>query len=365
MSDREPRDVGLRRPWAERLVWGGADDPRGGAWIRAALGPAELVYRLAVAARNAAYDHGLLRAARPAIPTVVVGNLAVGGAGKTPFTAWLARDLLSAGRRPGVVLRGYGRDEPAAHALLNPGVPLIVDPNRVRAVAAASRAGAEIAVLDDAYQHRKLLATARIVLVAAESLRRAPALLPRGPWREPLSAARRADLIVVTRRSVDARSAAESEAELARHAPGVPRARVFLDSGDIREIVEGRLGERALDALRRAGGSAAPVAIAGVAQPDAVWEALDRLGVRCARRIALGDHHRYTHEQVRALTCLAGPAGILTTLKDAVKILPLAPAYRPLYVLTQEVRWETNREGWEALRDRLAAPRAAARPGGS
>ena len=117
---REPRFV-------ERL-W--RSDTAGAVLGRAALAPAQALYAGIVAIRGAMYDTGLLRSHDLALPAISVGNLSVGGTGKTPVAAWIAAELLSRGARPAIVLRGYGDDEPLVHATLNPSVPVIVSPDR-------------------------------------------------------------------------------------------------------------------------------------------------------------------------------------------------------------------------------------------
>src|SRR5690349_18685175 len=147
-------------------VWFGTD-----AWARGgrlALAPLEAVYGAAVTLRGKLYDAGILRTRETAIPAVGVGNLSVGGTGKTPFAAWIARALANRGARPAIVLRGYGEDEPLVHRVLNPTIPVIVAADRVRGTVQARSTGADIAVLDDAFQHRRARRRADIVLVSAD-----------------------------------------------------------------------------------------------------------------------------------------------------------------------------------------------------
>src|SRR5690348_7442624 len=132
----------------------------------------------------------------PVLPTLSVGNVTVGGTGKTPVAAWIAAELIDRGARPAIVLRGYGDDEPLVHARLNPDVPVIVAPDRLEGIARAAASGADVAVLDDAFQHRRAQRTADIVLVSAERWTRTPRLLPAGPWRESLRALRRTSMIL-------------------------------------------------------------------------------------------------------------------------------------------------------------------------
>ena len=107
-----------------------------------ALAPLGWSFAAVVAARNALYDRGLFAADDAHLPALSVGNLSVGGTGKTPVAAWAAARLAERGAHPAVVMRGYGNDEPLVHARLNPGVPVIADADRVRGMAAARAAGA-------------------------------------------------------------------------------------------------------------------------------------------------------------------------------------------------------------------------------
>src|SRR5471032_2745808 len=167
----------------------------GGVWessaigarvVRAALIPFSWVYAATVAARNAAYDRGWLRSHRLALPAISVGNLSVGGTGKTPVSAFIAARLAELGARPAIVMRGYGGDEPLVHARLNPGIPVVVTADRVRGTADARANGRTVVVLDDAFQHRRAKRDADLVLLSAD--RAGPVrALPAGPWREPLT----------------------------------------------------------------------------------------------------------------------------------------------------------------------------------
>src|SRR4029077_17671057 len=134
------------------------------------------------------------------LPTVAVGNLTVGGAGKTPIAAWIADWLLRHRARPAILLRGYGGDEPLVHARLVPQAIIQANPDRGRGAALARGAGADVLVLDDAYQALGVSRDLNLALVAVEQLRYAPWPLPAGPWREGWSALNRANGIIVTRK---------------------------------------------------------------------------------------------------------------------------------------------------------------------
>src|SRR5207247_2109299 len=130
-------------------LWGGAPLAR---VARLPLVPLAALYWGATRVRAAVYRAGWRHVARLPFPTVAVGNLSVGGTGKTPLAAWIARYYAQRGRRPAILLRGYGGDEPLVHQRLAPEAVVVADPDRVAGARAAQRRGADLAVLDDAYQ---------------------------------------------------------------------------------------------------------------------------------------------------------------------------------------------------------------------
>src|SRR5207253_9868766 len=146
----------------ERL-WHGPASPRVRA-ARWALAPAETLYRATIALRNAAYNKRA-RVQHADVPVVSVGSLLVGGAGKTPFTRWIIEHYLVRNIKPALLHGGYADDEPQLHRLWHPGLPVIAARDLVRAARAAVAAGAQVLVLDDAFQHRRLARELDIVLV--------------------------------------------------------------------------------------------------------------------------------------------------------------------------------------------------------
>ncbi len=306
-------------------------------FLSVCLAPAEQAYRLAVTARNWGYSKGLLRSGRATIPAVAVGNLTVGGTGKTPVSAWIARRLQASGHSPAVVMRGYGGDEETVHRLLNPAIPVCVSADRVKATERAAEAGANVAVLDDAFQHRALRANAYIVLIAAEEWVEDPRLLPRGPWREPLTALRRAQLLVVTRKIAPPAESLRVREALARHFPATPLAQAYIGVSRLARYEEGQL-----HILPSAMGFRAALAVAGVARADAVWEQLRMLGITMDRCSAFPDHHRFRARDIAAIQKATANGPLIATLKDAVKLSPLLPADMAIYVPVQHVDWEAG-----------------------
>lgn len=332
-------------------VWYGRS--AGNIVVRAALWPLAKAYNMAVTARTRLYDTGVWRAQAPALPTISVGNLTVGGTGKTPFAAYLAAELRRRAR-PAVVLRGYGGDEVAVHRALNPDVPVVVNPDRTAAVLAARAAGADVVVLDDAFQHRRIARNADVVLLSAEQLQRPRRLLPAGPWREHLEAAKRADLLVITRKSAtraDADAAAES---VRRDVPGIPVIQVSLAP---RALVSATGAETLpLDRLR----GTQVVAIAAIGEPDLFRAQLESLGARVALR-PFRDHHAYSADEIAELAAAVPVGGMaVCTLKDAVKLAGRWPGPNRLWYVSQQLVVDQGVEEVNRLLERVITGRAAA-----
>lgn len=328
-----------------------------GAALRGALRPAASLFGGVVALRNELYDRGRLRVRGASIPAVSVGNIAVGGAGKTPVAAWLARQLVFHGATPGIVMRGYGGDEPLVHRELNPDIPVFLYADRAGGIQAAARAGCDVAVLDDAFQHRRAARTEDMVLLAADSWTGTTVLLPAGPWREPLPAVRRASLVLVTVKDAG-RAVVDGVLEsVASVAPAVPRAVARLAPEELRSLWGD--SAQALGTLR----GRRVLGVAAIADPDPFFAALERLGANVTRMV-FSDHHRFTARDVAAIRAGAGGQDLVVcTLKDAVKLRavwsPEAPA---VWYVSQGVSIEQGTNEVSALIRRLLAARAAGEP---
>lgn len=331
-----------------REVWAGGGGVAGAA-LRLLLAPAEAAYAGAVAARNGAYDRGWLPSERVGVPVISIGNVTVGGAGKTPFAAWVARRLREWGRRPAIALRGYGEDEILLHRELNPDVPVFRGKRRVEAAREAAAAGCDAVVLDDAFQHRALARDLDIVLVPVEGWEARPRLVPRGPWRESPRALARADLIVLTRKSADGARAARVGAQVTRMHPGkpviqcalLPSRLVPLHGGAAREI--GTLAGRKV------------LGVAALAVPDPFIEHLTEAGAE-ADAATYPDHHPFDQDDAVDLVEWAGGRMMVMTHKDAVKLRPLLPSSTDAWVLEQSVTIESGADALEAaLRRALEA----------
>jgi tetraacyldisaccharide 4'-kinase len=347
-------------------IWFGDGAVAGAA--RVALTPLEWAYGGVVALRGALYDAGVLPSHEPRLPAVSVGNLTVGGTGKTPVAAWLASELAARGARPAIVLRGYGDDEPLVHRRLNPALPVITSPDRLAGIERAAAEGADLAVLDDAFQHRRARRVADVVLVSADRWARGRRLLPAGPWREPLRALRRASIAIVTRKACTRANAEVVRDALLRAAPAVPVAVGHLALGELRSALAAPIGGRSSSLAGSAAGDASlSLAALQGARVHAV-SAVGDAGAFAAQLAALGatvrassfpDHHAFTRLDAEQLARAEG-AGSLTvcTLKDAVKLAPLWPREAPpLWYVSQQLLIDSGHGTIEALVNALLAAR--------
>jgi tetraacyldisaccharide 4'-kinase len=270
---------------------------------------------------------------------ISVGNLTVGGTGKTPVVEWVARWYRQQGKRVAILSRGYGSaDGPNDEALVLeenlPDVPHLQGKDRAElARIAVDELEAEILVLDDGFQHRRLARNLDLVLIDALAPFGSGQLFPGGTFREPLSSLARAGLILITRsRSVSADRLAALRGEVARRAGKVPIATVdFPATG-----------------LLRGGGEAEPIetirgkkigAFCGIGHPEAFARTLADLGAQVVDLRPFPDHHPYRAEDIRDLEGWArrlGADGVVTTQKDSVKIRLAELGNQPLWAVRIE-----------------------------
>jgi tetraacyldisaccharide 4'-kinase len=333
---------------------------------RAGLAGLALPYGLAVAARNAAYDRGWLPTHRAAVPVLCVGNLTLGGTGKTPLVAWLARLARAHGIEPAIVSRGYAAarggtsDEAAELAVVLGGILHVANRDRVAGVATAVERGATATILDDGFQHRRLARDLDIVAIDATDPFGCGHLVPRGLLREPLGGLRRAGAVVLTRASsVDARRREAIRSSL-RTACGDRVPVVWAEADHAPARLRDISG--ALWPLERLAG-ARVVACAAIGNPAAFRRTLDAVGADVARFRAFADHHAYGGGDIDRLAQTADDVGadlIVTTVKDLVKLRRTEVGGRPLVALEIELEITQGRGDLERLvLDVLAAARGS------
>jgi tetraacyldisaccharide 4'-kinase len=326
--------------WLDTL-WYGDSAPADRPLARGALRVASVGFGAGVRVRNALYERGLLGAARISGARVVsVGNLNVGGAGKTPSVIFLAEWAKACGKKVAVLSRGYGRgsadvrivrgdalssasevgDEPRLIAARLKDVPVLVGPDRaVLAARAQTELGADFILLDDGMQHRRLARDVDIVVVDAEAGFGNGRVLPYGPLREPLEALERAHLIWLR------------ESDGARPLP-LPEEKVVRTRHAATQLVKPGAAPVAATEL-----SGQPVvAFAGIARPDGFFRAVKATGAEVKAERAYADHHTFTAGELHELRSLAMQHGaqLVTTEKDQQRL----PDDLTAYVLRVEVR---------------------------
>ena len=275
------------------------------------------VYYIAVSYVAWTYKVGIRKVHKAGLPVVSVGNLTLGGTGKTPLVMFLADYLVSSGRRPAILTRGYGGDENRMLTDELAEVPVYVGQDRVRSAKEAKRKGAEILILDDGYQHRRLERDLNLLLLDSVSPFGNGCLFPRGILREPESAIERADMIVLTktdRLSMNRRK--DLVTHLSRMAPGKPiilsrhRPSFLSDVTDASYAAESICGKKVS-------------LVSGIADPDYLSFMVEGLGATIVSRIDYIDHHSYSQSDINHIEESSrhhGSENIIITKKDYVKI---------------------------------------------
>jgi tetraacyldisaccharide 4'-kinase len=350
---------------AERVTSAWDDELTGatGATLRAAAA----AYRGLVETQRWLYGRGVLRPRSLACPVVSIGNLTVGGTGKTPAVELAVRTLAEQGHRPAVVSRGYGRktrgiqivadvatirlepeeagDEPFLLARRLPGVPVVVGIDRWAAARVALEScGATAIVLDDGFQQRTLATSLEIVMARARRPWGNGRLLPAGPLREPLRALARADVVVASGiGDVRADEVVPAAARYAPHAPLLTATLAPVGCWDARRMEPVPLSR--LEGAR-------VVPFAGIAAPAAFAATLRELGV-AGDLVAFPDHHWYSAADIRALEARAADAeALVTTEKDWVRLRGLLGAGPPLYVVSVALRIGSGADDWRRAFER-------------
>jgi tetraacyldisaccharide 4'-kinase len=339
-----------RRPRIENLWFGKL------RWtqraIVAALLPMSVAYRAGQSLRNTFW-----RFAKKSVATrtISVGNLTVGGNGKTPFTLFLASRLQAQGLSVGIVSRGFGRNTEGAAALVSDGTtpklspeaagdepammaksfrgPIAVARLRIDGIALLGKiAHPDIIVLDDAFQHRALARDVDLVLIHRERGFGNGHLIPAGPMREPLRALRRADAVIIVSSGIPDRPSAITSQQMnaisqvpTLHATLRPKALIHSEQGNWTEAPIAMAGRRVL-------------AVSGLADPSGFYAMLHEIDTDMVGVLEYPDHHVYTPSDWQTIVKAAADADIvLTTEKDLVKLEKFPFARDSLYALRLEV----------------------------
>ena len=332
----------------------------GAAAVRAVLAAAEPVYAAGIRYRNRRYDRGWAEIHRVAVPVISVGNLTLGGTGKTPLVKWIARWLCERQIRVALVSRGYGaeqggRNDEAVeleHAL--PDVPHLQNPDRVAAAQIAiEELAAQVILLDDGFQHRRLARDLDIVLLDAWEPFGFGHLFPRGTLREPISALRRAQVVCLTRadqidaeRRTEVRERVEQANPNAAWCEAVHKPQNLLSASGSSEPVEKLRGQRV-------------AAFCGIGNPAAFRRTLQSLQCEVVAWREFPDHHAFSAADVASLKDWASGQSVdavVCTHKDLVKLQVDNFAHFPLRALVVELQLSVGEAELQAALNRVVTP---------
>jgi tetraacyldisaccharide 4'-kinase len=319
--------------------------------------------------RALSYRLGLLRSRRLPCPVISVGNIALGGTGKTPTVAWIADYLMRRGRKVAVLSRGYGGsaagelrvvcdgtaillppeeagDEPCLLAARLPGLIVVIGADRYQSgMLALETLRPDVVLLDDGFQHLKLQRDLNILLLDARNPMAGGWTLPAGMLREPPAAAERADLVLYTR--------CPEEGPRPDLFPGKPSCWTKHQFSGIVPLAGGEP-----ETLPSAAGCRV-MAFAGIADPEAFYAGLEQAGVSLVTTLSFPDHSPYGAAELAAILRLQTASRstvLLTTQKDAVKLAPYAAALKGCYAVVLELGFQDAGPLEQAL-DRVMAGR--------
>lgn len=326
--------------------------------VRVLLYPLSLLYGRIVHLRTRLYEKGWLKPKRLDSTVISVGNLTVGGTGKTPMVLWLAEKFIAQGKRVAILSRGYRGANGTSDEIellkrrLGSRVLFGVGKDRFQAgVALASKERVDIFLLDDGFQHLQLSRNLNILMLDGSVQLKNEWLLPAGVLREPISACRRADILIVTRNTERPDVEAEDSRKLSIFYPqtrllGFRLAGERESPSDLSEI-----------------GSGPFFAFCGIGNPQAFWNDLERSRVPLAGTTEFRDHHRYTDRDLKRLERAADQVGakaFITTEKDEQNLKETRLFKRPLYVAVIDFVFSSERELLAAIDRFLLGRRGAA-----
>ncbi len=320
------------------------------ACLRVGLRLAEFPYRWAMALRNRRYDRGQAEIHAVDVPVICVGNLTLGGTGKTPMIEWLARHFRAQGVRVSIVSRGYGaqqgesNDEALELELALPDVPHLQNPNRVEAAqAAVVELDTQLILLDDGFQHRRLTRDLDIVLLDATEPFGFGHVFPRGTLREPLAGLARAQVVVLSRADMlDSAVRKQIQARVAQLAPNTVWCEVVHKPTTLLDA-DGNEQPLAVSPPQRI------AAFCGIGNPAGFRHTLEALGYEILAWREFPDHHTYTRDDVESLKDWATTVDqVLCTRKDLVKLSVTNLGNVPLHAVSVQLSFLAGQSSLEA-----------------
>ena len=323
------------------------------------LWPLSLVYGVGARFRAWLYARGWFRQRRLRQPVISVGNLTVGGTGKTPMVIWLAEKLLAEGKRVGILSRGYRGADGTSDEIelmkqrLGERVLFGVGKDRYTEGQRLEAKGVDVFLLDDGFQHMQLARDVDIVLIDRLQPLSDDKVLPAGRLREPLDAVNRADLVVYTRTDK-----AERTVRLIQALKKFPIFPASTNLVGFRKC-EGGASVQSLAEMQ----SGTYFAFCGIGNPEAFFLDLKRWGLKIAGQRIFRDHHRYTAGEMHEIETAAERAGaraLVTTEKDFYNLREIDSRKTPLYVCLIQLQLHDEKQFFEAIAEKLCQRQSVA-----
>jgi len=293
-------------------------------------------YLAAVSVIDEAYKKGVKRKYKADVPVVSVGNITLGGTGKTPFVVLLADYFISIGKKPAILIRGYGRDESGMLKNELPLVPVFVGGDRVKTARLAVQEGRDVIILDDGFQHRRIERDLNILMIDGVNFFGNKSIFPRGVLREPVSALERADLFVLTK--VD--SASENRIKeirgfLGEKAPGKAIVETRHKPSFLTDVTGAAYALECFKGKRI-------FVLSGIGDPDYFAFLMKSEGAEIVERYDFMDHYAYRQKDVDRIyrdSVLKKINGIIITAKDYIKIkeLDISQVEEKIFVLNVKI----------------------------
>ena len=293
-------------------------------------------YALAIGIVDWAYRSGLRRIHKVGAPVVSVGNITLGGTGKTPFTIFLARYLSEKGEKPAVLIRGYGDDERKMLRDELPDVPVFIGQDRVKSAMSALTDKRNVIILDDGFQHRRIDRDLNIVMLDSESLLEEGLLFPRGTLREPLASLERSDILVLSKiDKVDD----EGKSKILRKLKDIAPDKLVVTARHRIAYLNDVTG--AVYSVESLAGQNVCL-VSGIADPDYFAGCVKELGAVIASRYDYVDHYDYRQRDIDRITADVWSKKlerVITTKKDYVKMqrLDLSRLEEKLFIMDMEM----------------------------
>jgi tetraacyldisaccharide 4'-kinase len=323
------------------------------------LWPLSVIYGTAARIRASLYAHGWLRRKHLSRPVISVGNLTVGGTGKTPMVIWLAERFLAEGKGVGILSRGYRGTSGTSDEIelmkqrLGGRVLFGVGKDRYAEGKRLETEGADVFLLDDGFQHMQLARDVDIVLIDHLQPPSDDKVLPAGRLREPLSAVNRADLVVCTRTDKAERTVRVIQA--LKKFPIFPASTKLVGFRNCSASQE-MLPVSDLGAVKC-------FVFCGIGNPDGFFVDLQRWGVNVAGTRIFRDHHKYNAAEIgelEAAAARAGAAGLVTTEKDFYNLGGLGTSRLPLYICVIALDLDDGQQFFHAVAEKLGRRQSVA-----